>query len=283
MRIVVCLTQILDPEMPPSEFRLDPQRKAAAEGIGQLVVSIFDENALEVALQVRERIAEREGAPHAISRSREDPGPVEIVALTVGPPSAADVLRKALSLRADRAILISSEGWPPLEGAIVARLLAAAVRRLHPVDLVLCGRETGDWHGGQVGAFLAEALGWASVSFVSRIEVEGETFLMRRQSDEGWEIVRARRPAVATITNDETNVPRLPKVRDTMLAARASLPVWTIPELVEDPRELWQANALQVRELFIPSSSKACEVIEGETVQEKAVRLLQALRRRRIL
>lgn len=274
MRIVVCLTQILDPEMPPSEFRLDPQRKAAAEGIGQLVVSIFDENALEVALQVRERILEREGAL---------PGPVEIVALTVGPPSAADVLRKALSLRADRAILISSEGWPPLEGAIVARLLAAAVRRLHPVDLVLCGRETGDWHGGQVGSFLAEELGWASVSFVSRIEVEGEAFLMRRQSDEGWEIVRARRPAVATITNDETNVPRLPKVRDTMLAARASLPVWTIPELVEDPKELWRANALQVRELFIPSSSKACEVIEGETVQEKAVRLLQALRRRRIL
>ncbi len=269
MRIVVCLTQILDPEMPPSEFRLDPQRKAAAEGIGQLVLSIFDENALEVALQVRERMAERE--------------PVEIVALTVGPSSAADVLRKALSLRADRAILISSEGWPPLEGAIVARLLAAAVRRLHPVDLVLCGRETGDWHGGQVGSFLAEELGWASVSFVSRIEVDGGEFLMRRQSDEGWEIVRAKRPAVATITNDETNVPRLPKVRDTMLAARASLPMWTIPELVEDPQQLWLMNALQVRELFIPSSSKVCELIEGDTVQEKAARLLEALRRRRIL
>jgi len=270
MRVIVCVTQIVDPEIPPSEFRLNAERTAAAEGIGQLVMSIFDENAVEVALQLRERMLERE--------------PVEIIALTVGPPSAADVLRKALSLRADRAILISSEGGPVLDGVVVASLLKAAVARLHPVDLVLCGRETGDWHGGQVGPFLAEALGWACVTFVSRIEVIEGGFLMRRQSDEGWEIVWARRPAVATITNDETNVPRLPKVRDTMLAARAPIPVWTIPELVGEAAELWGTSGrLQVRELAIPSTSKACEWIEGETVQEKAARLVQALRERRIL
>jgi len=270
MRIVVCVTQILDPEIPPSEFRLDAERRAAAEGIGQLVVSIFDENALEVALQLRERMAGREA--------------VEIVALTVGPPSAADALRRALSLRADRAILISSAEGPPLDGIVVANLLKAAVERLHPVDLILCGRETGDWHGGVVGSFLAEALGWACVNFVSRIEVTDDGFLMRRQSDEGWEIVRATRPAVATITNDDTNVPRLPKVRDTMMAARASIPVWTIPELVGEEARLWETSGrLQVRELIIPSLSKAIEWIEGETVQEKAARLVQALRERRIL
>ncbi len=270
MRVVVCVTQILDPEIPPSEFRLNAERTAAAEGIGQQVISIFDENALEVALQLRERMIEREQ--------------VEIVALTVGPSSSADVLRKALSLRADRAILISSEGGPSLDGFVVARLLAAAVGKLSPVDLVLCGRETGDWHGGQVGSFLAEALGWACVNFVSRIEVSEGGFLMRRQSDEGWEIVWAMRPAVATITNDEANVPRLPKVRDTMLAARAPIPVWTISELVGDAAELWGGSGrLRMRELVIPSTSKACEWIEGETVQEKAARLVRALQERRIL
>ncbi len=270
MRVIVCVTQILDPEIPPGEFRLNAERTAAAEGIGQLVMSIFDENAVEVALQLRERMIERE--------------PVEVIALTVGPPSAADVLRRALSLRADRAILISSEGGPVLDGVVVASLLKAAVERLHPVDLVLCGRETGDWHGGQVGSFLAEALGWTCVTFVSRIEATDGGFLMRRQSDEGWEIVWAARPAVATITNEETNVPRLPKVRDTMLAARAPIPMWTIPELVSDVTGLWGANGrLQVRELVIPGTSKACEWIEGETVTEKAVHLVRALRERRIL
>ncbi|MCS6817424.1 MAG: electron transfer flavoprotein subunit beta/FixA family protein [Blastocatellia bacterium] len=270
MRVVVCVTQILDPEIPPSEFRLDSGRKTAAEGIGQLVISIFDENALEVALQLRERMADRE--------------PVEIIALTVGPPSTADVLRKALSLRADRAILISSEDGPSLDGFVVARLLAAAVEKLLPVDLVLCGRETGDWHGGLVGSFLAEALGWTCVNFVSRVEVAEDGFLMRRQTDEGWEIVRAMRPAVATITNDEANVPRLPKVRDTMMAARASIPVWTVSELVGGTVELWGASErLQLRELVIPSTSKACEWIEGETVGEKAAHLVRALRERRIL
>ncbi len=268
MRIVVCVTQVLDPEIPPSEFRLDPERKAAAEGVGRLVLNIFDENALEVALQLRERLTER----------------VEIIALTVGPPSAADVLRKALSVRADGAILIVAPEGVLLNGFVVARLLAAAVRKLQPVDLVLCGREAGDWHGGQVGAFLAEELGWAGVSFVARVEVEEEGFLMRRQSDEGWEIVRAARPAVATVTNDETNVPRLPKVRDTLLAARAEIPMWTASELVGDQEKLWTVGApLEVREMFIPSESKVCEMIEGETIEEKAARLMQELRRRRIL
>jgi len=270
MRIVVCVTQIVDPEIPPSDFRLDAERRAAAEGIGSLVMSIFDENALEVALQLRDRLAERE--------------PVEVVALTVGPPSAADVLRKALSMRADRAILISSEGGPKLEGFVVARLLRAAVERLRPVDLVLCGRETGDWHGGQVGSFLAEALGWACVNFVSRIEVAEGGFLMRRQSDEGWEIVWAMRPAVATITNDETNVPRLPKVRDTMMAARAPIPVWTIADLIGDSTTPWEGSErVSVRELVIPSTSKVCEWIEGGDAREKAANLLRALHKRRIL
>lgn len=270
MRIVVCLTQILDPEIPPSEFRIDPVRKAAAEGIGQLVVSIFDENALEVALQMRERMAEIE--------------PVEIIALTVGPSSASDVLRKALSLRADRAILISGSAGPPLDSFAAARLLAGAVRKLQPVDLVLCGRETGDWHGGQVGAFLAEELGWACVSFVSRIEVKEDGFLMRRQVDQGWEIVRAERPAVATITNDETNVPRLPKVRDTMMAFRAQIPIWAFEDVGGSPETLWGPNAqMELRDLFIPVSSKTCEILPGETVQEKVDRLIGALRERRLL
>jgi electron transfer flavoprotein beta subunit len=277
MRIVVCLTQVLDPEIPPSEFRLDSQRKAVAEGVGRLVLNIFDENALEVALQLRERVAERASEDRVTE-------PVEIIAITVGPPSAADILRKALSVRADRAILIVAPEGVPLNGFMVARLLAAAVRKLQPVDLVLCGREAGEWHGGQVGAFLAEELGWAGVSFVARVEVEeGGGFLMRRQSDDGWEIVRAARPAVATVTNDETNVPRLPKVRDTLLAARAEIPRWTVSELVGDPSVFPQGAPLEVREMFIPSSSKVCEMIEGETIEEKAARLIHELRRRRIL
>ncbi|NIV28322.1 MAG: electron transfer flavoprotein subunit beta/FixA family protein, partial [Anaerolineae bacterium] len=76
-----------------------------------------------------------------------------------------------------------------------------------PVDLVLCGRESGDWQGGQLGAFLAAELDFAYVSFVASISQEAEknTVRMRRQSDEGWELINCQLPAVATITNDEGN------------------------------------------------------------------------------
>ncbi len=141
MHLVVCLKQILDPEVAPSDFRLDASGRGPAAGIASLVISIFDENALEVALQVREAVGEG-----------------KITVLCIGPDSGTDALRKALSMRADDAIRISQDDFPVLDTYATARILASALRKLEPADLVLCGRESGDWYGGQVAAFLAAEL-----------------------------------------------------------------------------------------------------------------------------
>ncbi|MBI3949832.1 MAG: electron transfer flavoprotein subunit beta/FixA family protein [Acidobacteria bacterium] len=266
MRVVVCIKQIIDPEIPPSDFRIDPERKEAAQGTASLVISIFDENALESALQMRER-----GGNQG-----------EIIALSVGPPSAIDVLRKALSLRADQAVLVTSEGQ--LDAFATARLLAAAIRQLGPVDLILCGREAGDWHGGQVGSFLAEEFGWPCLNFVSRIDLDGERFTMRRQSDEGWEVIQCQRPAVATVTNDETNVPRIPKVKDNMMAFRKQIPTWSLKDLGLDMNSVLGPNAkLELKDIYVPVSNKSCEMIEAETGPEKAAQLVDKLVQLRVL
>ena len=80
MKILVCLKQILDPEMSPRDFRIDTERLEAAAGSANLVTNIFCENALETALQLRDRVGG------------------EITAITVGPEQAEETLRKALAL-----------------------------------------------------------------------------------------------------------------------------------------------------------------------------------------
>ena len=86
MNILVCLKQILDPEIPARDFRLDPGKREAERGAANLVTNIFCENALETALQLRERIGE-----------------AKITVLSYGAPTAEDSLRKALTMRADAA------------------------------------------------------------------------------------------------------------------------------------------------------------------------------------
>ncbi len=261
MHTVVCIRQVLDPEIPPSEFRLDPAGREAAPGSAPLVISIFDENALEVALQLREKTGEG-----------------KITALCLGAPSGIDALRKALSMRSDEAILLRAEDFPGADARGIARILAAAIRKLEPVDLVLCGREAADWHGGQVGGFLAAELERAYVSFVAGIERVNGKLRLRRQADDGWEIIEAAPPAVASVTNDDTNLPRIPKVKDNMLAFRKQIPVWTAADLGIDAAGLKSARgALEARTLDIPVSDRSCEMVAGANVNEKAAQLVEKL------
>jgi electron transfer flavoprotein beta subunit len=263
MHLTVCLKQILDPELPPSEFRLDSARRQAAPSGAPLVTSIFDQNALEVALQLREQAGEG-----------------KITALSLGPASATDTLRRALSLRADEAIRLREEEFPgELDGYAAARLLAAAIRKLTPaVDIVFCGREAGDWHGGQMGAFLAAELGFGYLSLVSSVRREGGALRLVRQADDAREVFEAQPPLVLTVTNDEGNVPRLPKVKDNMLAFRKVVPEWGAGELGVDPSQLAGPNAgLELLGLEIPKHERQCQMIEGEDPAQRAAELVRRL------
>jgi len=237
MNILVCLKQIPDPEIPARDFRL------ADIGSANLVADIFGENALETALQFGGKIT----------------------VLSFGPPSAEDTLRKALAMKADAAVLVINDGNPNPDPLAVAQVLAAAARKLGGFDLILTGRESGDWGAGQTGGLLAEELGWPCVSFVDSIE---EGLRLRRQTESGFEIVEATPPVVLTITNDEHNVPRIPKVRDVMAAHRQPLTTFTLADLGVDVSNRWY----DVVELTIPTKETVCDLL---TVDELAQRLLE--------
>jgi electron transfer flavoprotein beta subunit len=243
MNILVCMKQILDPEVPARDFRIDADRKEAEQGSADLVTNIFCENALETALQFREK----------------NPG-ARITALSYGPPSAEDTLRKALAMKADAAALVVDESEAAHDPLATARVLADAVRRLGGFDVILTGREAGDWGAGQTGLLLAEELALPCVAFADSFSAAEGKLRIRRQTETGWEVFEAQPPLVITITNDEHNVPRIPKVRDVMAAHKQEIAQWTASPANE---------YYEVVGLSIPQKETKCEIVGGDTLDER--------------
>lgn len=262
MHIAVCIKQILDPEISPRAFRINRETKRAEQGGASLVIGPFDLNALEVAVQLKEKTG------------------AKVTVVTFGSEKAQEALRRALAMGADEALLVADEA-PGREPSVTARVLAAALRTLGELDLILCGRQSGEWDDGQVPGMLAEELALPYVPFVPRIAVEGDGFRLERESDRGVAVVQAPRGVVVSITNAQDNSPRLPKVRDIMMANRK-------PVRKTTPAELGVGGALaearvEVLDLFIPEVVAACDFVEGDSGAEKAANLVKKLLERKVI
>jgi electron transfer flavoprotein beta subunit len=265
VNIIVCLKQIIDPLAPAREFRVDNEKKEAVRGAAALVTNIFCENAVEMAVQCKEQL-----------------GAAKITALSFGTTDAEDSLRKALAMKADAAALVLNDGASNPDPFAVAQVLAAAIQKLGAFDLVLTGRESGDWGVGQTGALLAELLNVPYVGFVDKIEsADGQSsgkLKLKRQTDNGFDVVEAAPPLVVSITNDEHNVPRIPKVRDIMMAGRTPIQKFTLDELGVDSTTIRAGgDYYAVADLSIPVKEVQCEFIAGDSLEQKVEQLAQRI------
>jgi electron transfer flavoprotein beta subunit len=252
LRAVVLLRGILDPELPAERFRVDPATNRPRAGIAPLVNGPFERSALEVAMKLR------------------DSGAVEhVTILAAGGRGTLEILRKALSAKADAGVLVDVEGLDSLDPGPTAELLARAIERLAPVDLVLTGRQAGDWDNGQVGYLLAERLGWACVGLARKVWADGAALHAIRDHPRGLEQVGFRTPAVMTVTSDDSNVLRLAKVPDVLAAARKPITTWTPAdlELSDGMAEFSQLEVLALRpierktEVHLISGDSPAEVV----------------------
>ena len=157
-------------------------------------------------------------------------------------------------------------------------MLAAAIRKLGGFDVVMVGRESGDWGAGQTGGLLAEELRLPCVSFVDQIANADSKLRLRRQTDTGWEIFEAEPPVVVTVTNDEHNVPRIPKVRDVMMSYRQPLLQWTLDDLgIETDEARAGTTYYEVVDLSIPQKETRCEFVTGDTLDERTEAFAQRI------
>ena len=266
MHIVVCIKQIIDPEIPPHVFQIDPIEKKQIRGRQVLVISTFDEVALEVALQMKEK---------------EDS---KVTVLTIGESEAIEALHAALAMGADEAILISDPAFEGTDSFGTAHILAAALQKVGEFDAVLCGRQAGDVEMGLVGPFLAEKVGLPCVTLAANMEAGDGKTKLRRPIEGGYEVLEAATPFLATIMNDESNVPRYVSVRGLRKAMRSEVPVWSAADLGLDPAKLGSETAqIEMEELFIPQRDTRCEFIEGETGAETGKQLALRLRELKLI
>lgn len=259
MRIAVCVKLIPNPDALAAVLRVDEAARAVVLPPGHpQVISPFDEQALEAALRIRDAL----GAA------------VKITALTLGPETVRPVLKHALSLGADDAVLLSDPLFESIDGYATARALSAAIAKLGDVDLVLTGRQAADWDAGIVGLGIAELLDLPSVSFAADVRVVDEKLHVQRVLQDGFETVEVSPPALVTVSN-ELGEPRKANLRETMRAARKPVALWGAADLGLTAEQL--APRRRLLRLYLPEKRGDCERIEGASGAEQGIRLAARL------
>ncbi len=266
MNLLVCIKQIINPVTPAAAFRINPdERRAIPSENYPMVISDYDHAAVEAALKVREA----------------NGGKVTVISL--GDSSALTALKHCLAMGADEAILLCDPLFEEEDRSLVAHILAAAIRKIGLFDLILCGRQEGDWDAGQVGLGIAELLAVPSVSPVKKMEVNRGVVSVERIVDDGYEVLDVSLPALLGVSG-EVGVPRYPTMKGIMAAARKNVTVWTVHELSvhmsrHDP---FEARVKMVK-LFIPVRGGMCEFVTGETPEEAGANLHLRLREAKLL
>ncbi len=253
MNIVVCVKQVPDPETPPAGFKVDPVAKRVIPPLGAaLVLNPFDENAVEAALRVSDAYGGK------------------VTALSMGPPSAEDVLRHAIAMGADEGVLLESPAAEDFDSFATAYVLAMVIKKIGAVDLVLCGREAADWNGGQVGLGIAELLGLPSVTLVKKIELADGQLRVERVIPNGFEVVEVTLPALLTVTNELGN-PRYPTAKGVMAANKKEITVLSAPDIGIDDAKL--SCRLKLLDLFLPVQERKCHIFQADTLEEGVIAL----------
>jgi electron transfer flavoprotein beta subunit len=196
MKILVPVKRVID-------FNVKVRVKSDGSGVElanvKMSMNPFDEIAVEEAIRLKE-------AGKA----------TEIVCVSIGPAQAAETIRTALAMGADRGILVKTDA--AAEPLAVAKILKAVVEEEKP-GLVIMGKQAIDDDSNQTGQMLAALLGWPQGTFASKVVIEGEGVSVTREVDGGLQTVKLKGPAIVT-TDLRLNEPRYASLPNIMKAKK---------------------------------------------------------------
>ena len=217
MNILLCVKQVPNTE----ELKVDADKNTSNLDTIPKILSTFDSCAVEMAVRMKDA----------------DPS-VKIVAVTIGADKAKDVLKSCISVGVDKAYHVNDAAFENLDSLGTSYVLSLAVKKIEQnegaaFDLVFLGRQANDTDAGQVGAGLAECLGYPQLTYARDISVDGGKARCRRETEDGFVIMEAALPAVITVTKTEYDL-RFPSVKSKMAANRAEIPALTAADLGAD-------------------------------------------------
>jgi len=255
MNIAVCIKQVPDAK----DVRLDPKTNTMSrEGVTS-IMNPFDRHALEEAVRIREQNGGK------------------VVAISMGPPQAAETLREAIACGADEAVLVSDRAFAGADTWATTYTLAKAIGAVGVFDLILCGKQAIDGDTAQVGPGLAERLRIPFVSSVRKISVgEGNVFQAERMMDDGYDTVEVSAPVLFTVVK-EINEPRFASLKGKMKAKNAQIDVLSAEAIGAAPESIGlKGSTTQVVKVFSPQARGERTMLVG-SVEEQIDQLIEKL------
>lgn len=243
MNILVCISNV--PDTTTKVKFTDGNKKLETAGI-QWVINPWDELSLTRALELK-----------------DDPssGVATVSVAHVGPVGSEPTIRKALAIGADEAYRINTEAKDAMQ---VAAELAEVIRS-GSFDIILCGIESSDYNGSNVGGMLAEFLDYTSVSGISHLSLAGGEITVIRDIDGGKEHLTVKAPFVGIVQKGIAKEPRIAAMRGIMLARKKPIHV-SEPKMTEPATELLGFEA--------PPPRAACKFIDADNPKQ-LITLLQ--------
>ena len=208
---------------------------------GSEVVNPFDEYAVEEAIRIKEN--------HNATA----------IAISYGGESAVSALRDVLALGIDEAYHVVSDSYSTTDPLNIARVLAACVKKIGDVDLVLTGKQACDDDSAMVAFSVAAFLDWPQIGFVKKFDEVGDSKVVaRRTTDAGYDIIETPLPAVCSVVK-EINEPRLPSLKGKMKAKKAEIQKYILADL-----GIEHDKTIDIKKVQAPAERKQGEILQGE-------------------
>ncbi|HBQ64414.1 MAG TPA: electron transfer flavoprotein subunit beta [Clostridiales bacterium] len=262
MRIVVCVKQV----PATNDARIDPETKRIVREGVKAILNPFDTYAVEEAVLLRNRFGG------------------EVIVISMGPEKALASLREAISVGADRAILLSNRAFGGSDTWATSYVLARAIQKIGQVDLVICGKQAVDGDTAQVGPGIAAHLDWLQATNVNHVEdVTDRDMKVTRMHEDGYDVCELAFPAVLTVVKG-INIPRVPTLRGRLASLKSEIPVWGPADIGTDIDKIGlEGSPTRVVKTEPPKPrSTATKKISGAAV-DCAIELVRELRLRSIL
>ncbi|GAA4370125.1 electron transfer flavoprotein subunit beta/FixA family protein [Nocardioides caricicola] len=244
MNIVVCVKYVPDAT---ADRQFESDNTVDRVGVDGLL-SELDEYAVEQALQIKEKAGDD----------------TEVTAVCIGPEKAVDAVRKALQMGADKGIHVVDDAIAGSDAVATSLVLAKAVEKAGPADLVVCGMASTDAVMSVVPAMLAERLNLPQVTLASVIETQGDQVRVKRDGDTATEVIGATMPLVLSVT-DQSGEARYPSFKGIMAAKKKPLETWSLSDIGVDAGDVGLSVAWTAVEETTPRPPRtAGEIVKDE-------------------
>ncbi len=250
MNIIVCIKQVPD----TTDVKIHPETNTLIRDGVKSIVNPFDANALEAALQLKEAVGGK------------------VTAITMGPSQAIDILREAVAMGIDDAVLLSDRAFAGADTLATAYTLAMGIRKIGDYDLIIGGKQAIDGDTAQVGPGIAEQLGIPQVTYAKHMKMDDGMLLVERMLEDGYEVIKTALPVLVTVVK-QINEPRYPSLRGLLAAKKKEITVWNAADIGADEKRTGLAGSpTRVVRIFTPQRNTKAVMLEGEP--EKAVETL---------